>query len=282
MPVVGAIAGVGSALIGASSAKKAANGQSRAADQQYQLQKDIYEDTKGRFQPYEQAGNLGLQAYMHEMGLGAAPTVGGTAPRIETINTPATAGSIWQDNTRGPFSAIGGSNSLRERTIASNATGGTPASTSYRVGDQTFASLDEAQQWASANPTGGTPYGGFTATPGYDFRLQSGNDSINALAGARGGLVSGRTMQDLATFNQNTASDEYGNYMNRLAGLTDMGQASAGNQAQAGNAFAAGAGNALANKGNAQAAGYAGVGNALQQGISNGIGSWMYQQGLKQ
>ena len=89
-------------------------------------------------------------------------------------------------------------------------------------------------------------------------------------------------MQDLATFNQNTASDEYGNYMNRLAGLTDMGQASAGNQAQAGNAFAAGAGNALANKGNAQAAGYAGVGNALQQGISNGIGSWMYQQGLKQ
>lgn len=267
-PITGIAAG--GSLLGASSAKKAGNAQSKAADQQYQLQKDIYEDTKGRFQPYESAGNTALQAYLYEMGLGAAPTVGGQMPKIETINKPGTPGSMWS------------SGNLSERYLLPEGTSGTPASTSYRVGGNDFASLGEAEAWAKANPTGGQSYSGFTATPGYDFRVQQGTDAVNALAGARGGLFSGRTMQDLTKFGQGIASEEYGNHMNRLAGLTDMGQASAGNQAQAGNAFAVGAGNALANKGNAQAAGYAGVGNALQNGIGNGIGIWQYQQGLKQ
>ena len=192
-PITG-VAG-GSALLGASSAKKAAKAQSRAADAQAQVQKDIYEDTKKRFEPYEQAGGQGLAAYMHEMGLGEAPE----------------------------------------------------------------------------------GYGGFTATPGYDFRVQQGQDSVNALAGARGGLMSGRTMQDLTRFGQGIAADEYGSYMGRLAGLTDMGQASAGNQAAAGNAYANGMSNALSNKGNAQAAGYAGMANAIQGGIGNMMGIYQYQ-----
>lgn len=195
MPVAGAVAGIGSALIGASASKKAANAQSRAADQQAAVQREIYQDTKKRFEPYEQAGGQGLAAYMHEMGLGEAPE----------------------------------------------------------------------------------GYGGFTATPGYDFRVQQGQDSVNALAGARGGLMSGRTLSDLTRFGQGIAADEYGSYMGRLAGLTDMGQASAGNQAQAGNAYAAGMSNALAQKGNAQAAGYAGMANAIQGGIGNMMGIYQYQ-----
>ena len=275
MPI-GAIAGIGSALIGASSAKKAANAQSKAADQQYQLQERIYEDTKGRFEPYENAGNLGLQAYMYEMGLGPAPTIGGTAPSITEINVPGTPAS----QNGSPLSLLDRMNPGRAMREGGAITAATPDTTRYSVGGNSFATREEAEAWADANKTGTQTYGGFTATPGYDFRVQQGTDAVNALAGARGGLVSGRTMQDLASFGQGIASEEYGGYMNRLAGLTDMGQASAGNQAQAGNAFAAGAGNALANKGNAQAAGYAGVGNALQQGISNGVGIWQYQQGL--
>ena len=286
MPVVGGIAGVGSALIGASSAKSAARAQSKAADQQMAIQKEVYEDTKGRFQPYENAGNLALQAYMSEMGLGPAPVVGGTAPQIQTITTPERF-SGGGDPARiaaieRSMAATGNRDTRDEFQRQLDALRGqtTPASTTYRVGGNDFGTLDEARAWAQANPTGGTPYGGFTATPGYQFRVDQGNSSINALAGARGGLVSGRTMQDLASFNQGIASEEYSEDMNRLAGLTDMGMGAAGNQAQAANGYASGATNALANKGNAQAAGFAGVNNALQSGISNGIGSWMYQQGL--
>lgn len=269
MPVA-AIAGIGSALIGASASRSAAKAQSRAADQQYQLQKDIYEDTKGRFQPYEQAGNNALAAYLYEMGLGPAPTVGGTTPSIETVTVPGGGGPGQAMADLWPFrSGYPANRPSASRTL-------------YRVGGKDFSTMEEAQAWADANKTGGSPYGGFTATPGYDFRLQSGQDSINALAGARGGLFSGKTLQDLSKFNQNIASDEYGAYLGRLGGLVDMGQASAGNQAQAGNAFAAGASNALAAKGNAASAGAIGVNNALQQGLQTGLGLHMYQQGVQQ
>lgn len=189
-------AAIGSAVIGGIGANKAAKAQSRAADQQAAVQREIYQDTKERFAPYEQAGGQGLNAYLYEMGLGEMPE----------------------------------------------------------------------------------GYGGFTATPGYDFRLQQGNDNINALAGAQGGLMSGRTLKALQQHGQDYATSEYDSYMGRLAGLTDMGQASAGNQAQAGNAYANGMSNALANKGSAQAAGIAGMANSIQTGIGNGLSLWQYQR----
>lgn len=125
-------------------------------------------------------------------------------------------------------------------------------------------------------------YEGFSATPGYEFQLEQGLGAVNALAGARGGLQSGRTMQDLQRTGQGLANQEYGNHLNRLAGMTDMGMGAAGNQAAAGNAFAAQASNSIGAAGNAQAAGAIGVGNAIGGAINNGIGAWQYQQMLNQ
>ncbi|MDQ7262705.1 hypothetical protein NM680_12975 [Paracoccus sp. PS-1] len=274
MPVA-AIAGVGSALIGASSASKAAKAQSKAADQQIALQERMYQQTRQDLGGYRGAGDIALQALMYEMGLGAAPTVGGTAPQIETITTPGSTTTQSSSLGSGP---IGLHNGRLGEDMSRTVT--TPGSTQYRVGGQTFNTLEEAQAWARANPTGGTAYGGFTATPGYEFRLQSGNDSINALAGARGGLHSGATLKALADYNQGMASEEYGNYLARLSGLTDMGQASAANTAQASNAFAQMGSNSLAQKGNALSAGAIGVNNALQSGLQTGIGLWNYQNNL--
>lgn len=124
-------------------------------------------------------------------------------------------------------------------------------------------------------------YVDFTGTPGYQFRVNQGNDSINAMAGARGGLNSGRTLQDLATFNQNIASDEFGNYANRLGGLVDTGMGAAGMTGTANQNAAAGVSNALSGIGNAQSAGAIGVGNALNNGLQTGLGIWQYQQGLQ-
>lgn len=284
MGIGAAIGGIASGLLGASSANKAAKAQSRAADQQYQLQKDMYDQTREDLGGYRDSGGLALQALMYEMGLGAAPTIGGTAPQIETITTPGTGTGRPLSGMAAIYDRTGfmptGNNDTASDIRRQVQQAGTPGSTQYRVGGQTFNTLEEAQAWARANPTGGSAYGGFTATPGYQFRLDSGNDSINALAGARGGLNSGATMKALADYNQGMASEEYGNYLSRLAGLTDMGQSAAAGTASANNAFATGGSNALANKGNAAAAGAAGVGNALQNGLSTGLSLWQYQKGL--
>lgn len=119
-------------------------------------------------------------------------------------------------------------------------------------------------------------YEGFTGTPGYDFRLKEGINAVNAGVGARHGLNSGSAMKALTRYGQNYASSEYGNHMNRLSGLANMGQNSAAMTGQAAQNNAMMGSNALANMGNAQAASAIGVGNAITGGINNGLGAWAY------
>lgn len=51
--------------------------------------------------------------------------------------------------------------------------------------------------------------------PGYQFRSNQGMDAIQRSAAAKGLLRTGGTLKDLATWNQNFASGEYGNVYNR-------------------------------------------------------------------
>ena len=131
-----------------------------------------------------------------------------------------------------------------------------------------------------------TDYRGFEATPAYQFQLDQGLSSVNALAGARGGLNSGRTMQDLAKFNQGLASQERGNYLSRLEGLSRTGMAAATGAANAQAQGILGAGNALAQgitgASNARTAGTIGFGNALSGGIDNIMGYDRYMKGMGQ
>jgi predicted RNA-binding protein Jag len=109
--------------------------------------------------------------------------------------------------------------------------------------------------------------------PGYQFRVQQGEDAIQSSAAAKGGLLSGATLKALQDFGQQSASQEYGNAYNRfnadqtnrynrLSNIIGMGQNAA---AQVGNAGAqtaqAVANNTMAGA-NAQAAGIIGSNNA--------------------
>lgn len=53
------------------------------------------------------------------------------------------------------------------------------------------------------------------ATPGYQFRLQQGEQGVNRGAAARGGLLSGATQKALTEFGQGLASTEYQNAWQR-------------------------------------------------------------------
>jgi hypothetical protein len=67
----------------------------------------------------------------------------------------------------------------------------------------------------------------FQADPGYQFRLNQGLTGINNAMAARGMGNSGRTLKALTDYNQNFASNEYGNAygrnFNRLSTLAGLG-----------------------------------------------------------
>jgi hypothetical protein len=119
-----------------------------------------------------------------------------------------------------------------------------------------------------------------TDDPGFQFRLQQGQQAIERSAAARGGLTSGGTLKALEQYSQGLASDEYANAYARA--LTQYGigrenfyqnQANAFNRplqvAGLGVAGAQGAAAALGAQGNAGAAGSINAGNAWSGGVSN-------------
>lgn len=275
MGVLGAIFG---GVMQSSAANKAAKAQTKAADAQLALQDKIYTEQTQNFKPYLSAGNNALAAVMHQLGLGPAPTVGGTAPAIETIGGVQPGVQPSQPVARATGSMKGRDSA---NPYSPNAFAPQSAPQQYRVGGQTFNSYDDAMAFANAHKTGGTEYQGFQETPGYQFQFDQGTAAVNALAGAKGGLNSGATMKALTDYGQGVANQEYGNYFQRLMNLVSGGQSAAGNQAAAGGNYAANASNALANKGNAQSAGAIGVGNAFSGMANNLIGLAGYQNGTK-
>ena len=277
---ISAISG-GSALLGAGASRKAAKAQTQAAEQDMAFQRETRDQIVAKLDPYYQGGTQAQAALMYEMGLGPRPMIGAQPLSVEEVRTPMQSGPRQQGNSQANLGMGVFGNAFRPSGPSEPAQTSSPQmSTSYRVGGQTFGSRGEAEAYAAANGTQGTPFGGFEASPGYQFAFDQGTDAVNALAGAKGGLNSGRTMQDLNTFGQGIANQEYGNWWNRLSGLAGSGQNAAANQGTAMGNAAQGVSQAYSNIGNAQSAGAVGVSNALNRGVENYLGYQQYQQGL--
>ena len=138
----------------------------------------------------------------------------------------------------------------------------------------------------------------FQQDPGYQFRMDQGQQALERSAAARGGLLSGAALKDTARFSQGLASQDYqaafdrfqtnrSNKMNPLLSLAGSAQTASGALGAAGQNYANAAGNALGNysatagqnitgAGNARASGYVGTANAITNGLGQGYN--MYQQ----
>jgi hypothetical protein len=288
MGIGSAIGGIVGGIASSRASSKAADAQVEAAQMQTELERDIYNDTVERFEPYYDGGLDYNNALRYELLGGPAPTFGGTAPEI-TTRTVGGGGGGGQNQFAGmsPVAAVNditfnqrtNSGSQKDWALGNmlrNGGNSGGSRTEYMVGDNVFQSLEDAQAWAKANPVGGYEYQGFEATPGYNFALEQGQTAIDGSAAARGNVFSGATLKAQQEFGTGLAQQEYGNYLNRLTGQASQGQAAAGNIATAGSNYASGAGNALANMGNAQAAGYVGQANALNGAINSGLSAWGY------
>lgn len=170
--------------------------------------------------------------------------------------------------------------------------------------EQFYQNREDMQPWREAGAgalsqlTAGTGAGGdfnrdftladFTRDPGYDFRMQQGQQALERSAAARGGALGGAALKGIARYGQDYASGEYQNAynrfnndrtqrFNRLASIAGVGQTATRDVAQMGSQTASNVANNIIGAGNAQASSYVGQGNAIG-GAAQSLGNFAMNQ----
>lgn len=161
----------------------------------------------------------------------------------------------------------------------------------YQQGRADQAPWREAGAASLNQLTGGLQAGGefnraftmadYQQDPGYQFRLQQGQNAIQSGSVANGSRYSGATLKALTRFNSDQASQEYGaaygrynndvsTRFNRLASVAGVGQTATNQTTALGASAASNAGAAINRQGQslqdaatARASGYVGAGNAI-------------------
>jgi hypothetical protein len=229
-------------LIGSSATRKAGKQQARSADKATQLQREMFEQTRADQAPFQLGGYSANNALLALAGL---PQV--TSANIDQFLGTDTSAVPAKPLVADPGGFWGGiASRIAQPQQSPQATFG-----SYRL--PTFS---------------GTAMQQLAADPGYQFRMQQGQQALERSAAARGGLMSGRALKDTAAYSQDLASQEFGSRWNRLAGLTGAGQTATTNVGNYGQNFANQAGQNIQNAGNARASGYINQANAIGGGLN--------------
>lgn len=149
--------------------------------------------------------------------------------------------------------------------------------------DQIQSLMTPAQQTSYQGPLSGEGTSGgaqpgdmsrFFTSPDYQFRLQQGQDNIGNTFAARGGATSGNALKALAQYNQNLASGEYANYVNRLFQMAGIGSSAQGQITGVGNNTANNNSQYQSQIGDAQAAAALGQYGALAQHAADLANIW--------
>lgn len=122
--------------------------------------------------------------------------------------------------------------------------------------------------------TGQQNYSAFTQSPDYNFALQQGNLALQRQGAAAGNLLSGGQLKAGQQFGQGLASQQFGNYFNRLLSLATMGQNSAANAATSAGTMANNIASTQLAQGNYQAGGMIGQANALSSIFPNTLAGY--------
>jgi hypothetical protein len=105
----------------------------------------------------------------------------------------------------------------------------------------------------------------YQTSPGYQWQLGQGLRAVDAGAAAAGMLRSGATLKAEQTFGQGLANTDFGQYYNRLMGLTTLGENAAAGGASTANA----AGAAAQQAGTTQASIYGNTASGLVGTVNN-------------
>lgn len=183
-------------------------------------------------------------------------------PRFAAANS---AFGNAQNNTNNAFGVAQGTNN---NAFATSSAAFQPWITTGQNANYTLGSL-------LGGGTNNKPdYSSFFNSPDYQFAQQQGQKGVINGANAQGVGLSGGTLKDLATFNSGLASQQYGNYFNRLMGLSQAGQNAASGLSTAASNYANTGASLASNYSNTSANIAGGIGNlATGAANSNNAGS---------
>jgi hypothetical protein len=199
--------------------------------------------------------NLDVPLVAEIWGVAAAAVVGAVA-------TTAAANKAAGAQTAASNSAIGEQQREFNQTQANEApfvAAGTNA-------------LGLEQQYLSGNTSG------FENSPDYQFAVSQGEKASQAGAAANGNLWGGGQTADAISLGQGLATQYANNYWNKISGVANQGQASAGTLANAGQQNANAISGQYNNIGQANASSYVAGANSLNNAL--GQGSNLYGQYL--
>lgn len=326
-----ALLGFGGSLLGASAANNAANTQANSANYAAQLQsqeaqnaldfqKQQYGTSQQELAPFLQSGYgalanlnylLGLpnsDQPLYQYGQQSNPTSAGVTGNLPDIpNIPQYIPGAHGEEMPNPAYLQAQQHAAQGTTTGITAQPQNSLASLVNPNLGAFGSLNQGWDQTFQAPTNVTEQN----DPGYQFRLQQGQQALERSAAAKGNLLTGGTAKDLTDYAQGAASNEYqnvynralegyqtnyntfannqANQYNRLASMAGLGQTTAQNlgslgQSAAGNVsnISLTAGNQIGqninNAGAARASGYVGSANALGQGLSgigNGLSSYL-------
>jgi hypothetical protein len=225
---IGAAASVGGAVLSAKAQKKAAstaaNAATATADKNNALQREVYAQNYATLNPYAQRGNQAGNAINSLLGLGQPQNQGGP----QAMQLPQNSGV----NSYNP--AYGGYDPREPRTdnggyggVMGQGFSGYPGfNMNQPQGRQTFGDgtiVDGAMSATNPQQDYQNAFDNYQNSTGFQFRQEQGNNALNTGYAARGSLRSGAAMKDFARFNQNIASQEFGNYLGQLGNQQNVG-----------------------------------------------------------
>lgn len=276
----GAVIAGGAALVGGAiasdGAKDAARAQGRAGDAAINEQRRQFDQTREDYAPYRQVGvgALGQLAALYGLPTYQAP------PKPLSFDAWSSQNPVDPvQNTGIPIA-----DRMRNRTFDGDRQRQyQDYVTNFNVGQEMSGRTFDANGNLISDPkidNGSRPapdFSSFFASPDYQFALDQGRQTVERSAAARGGLNSGNTLKALTEYGQGMASQQYGNYANRLAALAGIGQTATNSVAGYGSNMAGNVGNLMVGQGNARASGIADRANILG-GTLGAIGGLAYDR----
>jgi hypothetical protein len=272
-----AVAVVGGAVVGGVASSRAgsqaANASQRGTDASISEQRRQYDTTRADFAPQRSIGNSALDQLARLYGF-APPS---RAAATESANADVLMGDTYLPAgslSDSPGNKRGSNIFLNGQQIGHVIPGGPSGRFIPEVGVDIGELRQQQLQQGATAPTTGTPdLGAFFESPDYQFNLAEGQKAIDRSLAARGGALSGASVREGARYASGMASNQFGDFTNRLLTIAGLGSAATSNTAAAGQNMANNNSAALINNANARASSYMtqaqGVNNAAQGGISN-------------
>jgi len=282
--LIAGAATLGGAALASNSQRRATNAVTSAANDSNALQAAIFQQQRDDLAPWRASGASALTEINRRLGLGQPQnqTVQGqgVAPVLNNPSIPmqGTGSEIYDGRVMPTNMVQAGGDSITQSMAAPSQPYDKPQiNYGEQPGQPTQPVQNPGPAGSSSDPQ--NRYGGFYASPGYQFRMDEGNRAITGNRAASGMLQSGDTLRALNRYGQDYASNEYNTQLNQLFNVAGLGQTATGQQNALSSNYANNVTANNQNSANALSSSYANQGNIWGNALGNIGGYAAYSLG---